>query len=399
MKRRHSMNSPGNSSKTPKRQQTCVSLLMLNDHCLLELYKYLGLDDFISLSRTCQHLKHIANLFNKVYSAFKINVNVDNKRKDYLEYVISNIDENITEISIDYKNSKIPMNVRKLSEGCPSVNNLAITNWEVNVTECDNHCFDNLETLTMTNCDFQSSGGFFEIFKNLKAVNFCQFRNLTTKHLEKLFRKNSDIESFVWNPLPSNGAFDQFELFVLLPKLAAVGLKVDKKINDLDLSAQLNNLTKLQLFCSGETISEFLHKLAKTSKNSTLKELELIRVRVDDLFFYALYYFQQLELLAISTWSYWELKPPVDWPQKLKHLRLESFIISMDGFMWTIKQLESLEDVDVESSTVAQEDRHFFKDLDKLSQVISPALAHNRKRVNFLLNIGYQNYANQVTNC
>lgn len=390
MKRRHSMDSSEN--RFVKRQQKEPSLFILNDDCLLEVYKYLGLDDSISLSRTCQRLNYIAKLFNKKYSEFKINVNVDNKRTDYVEYVITNMNDNITEISIDYQNSKIPMNVKKMSECCRNVKDLEITNWKLYVIDSYYHLLDNIETLTMINCDFLSADNFCEIFNNLKVVCLYRFRNLTNRFVERMFRKNPDIETFVG--IGNEEAFDAFELFLLVPKLKILSLSVDSELNNLHLESQFNNLTKLQLFCNGNNCSEFLHQLGKASKNPKLKELELLNVRVDDLFFYALFYFQQLELLAISTWSYWELKPPIDLPQKIKHLRLESFVITLDGFVWTLKQLEHIQHVDITRCTIAKKDQVHFRDLERATQVISGALTDSGERVDFYLFTGRRSYNN-----
>lgn len=377
-----------NSMSSVKRQHTSASFSMLNDHCLLEIYKYLGLDDFINLSRTCKHLKKIANIFNRIYSDFKINVYMNNKQQDYIEHVISNINTTVAEILIDYKNSEVPMNVRKMSKCCGvDVKNLQISNWTVDVTESEYHRFNNLEILTMADCDFRRVlSCFFELFSGLKAVNLLGFRNLpNTIFLEKLFRKNPTIESFVW--MGDVKAFEEFELFGMIPNITALSLKVDGTINDYDFGTTFINLTKLQLHCNGESISEFLHALATSTEIPVLKEMELLRVHVDDLFFYALYYFRRLELLAISTWSYWKLVLPLDWPETIKHLRLNSFIISMAGFMSTIRQLKYLERFDIESCTIANEDRHFFQSFEELPKVITAALEDDKgKRTDFVLN-------------
>ncbi|KAG4066105.1 hypothetical protein HA402_001352 [Bradysia odoriphaga] len=393
MKRKHyTTDLAENSSKNAKRQQTSStsSLLVLNDYCLLRVFSYLDMmDDFISLSQTCKRLKNLGKYFHDVYSEFKIHVNMDNKTKtnDYMEHIISHVNDDITEIAINYRHSEIPMNVRKMSECCGNVKHLLLINWKVYVIDSDNQTFGNLQTLTMKNCDFRSAPyGFFGIFKGLKHANLCEFRYLSSKHVKRLFRRNPTIESFVW--MGDMDAFEKYELFVMIPKLTALSLKVGRELNDFDLTSTFSNLTKLQLYCNGENISEFLHKLAKSSKTCVLKELEVLRVRVDDLFFYSLYYFQQLELLAVSTWSFWFLTPPLDWPQKLKHLRLESFILSKDGFVSTIKQLEQLENVDLGKCSVEESAKFFFEHLDMLSQEIDNSLAdHNGKKVNFILNV------------
>ncbi|XP_037041956.1 uncharacterized protein LOC119078503 [Bradysia coprophila] len=394
MKRKHSTTDfVENSSKNVKLQQTPTncSLLVLNDYCLLRVFSYLDvMDDFISLSRTCNRLKNLGKYFHDVYSEFKIHVNMDNKTTDYMEHIISHINDNITEIAINYRYSKIPMNVRKMRECCGDVKDLLVKNWKVYVIDSDNQTFDNLQTLTMKNCDFRSAPyGFFDIFKGLQHANLYKFQYLSSKHVERLFRKNPTIESFVW--MGDMDAFEEYELFVMIPKLTALSLRVDRELNDFDLTSTFSNLTKLQLYCNGENISEFLHKLAKSSKICVLKELEVLHVRVDDLFFYSLYYFQHLEMLAVSTWSFWLLTPPLDWPQKLKNLRLESFILTKDGFVSTIKQLEQLENVDLGKCTGEESDAEFFfEDLDVLAQEIDNSLAdRNGKKVNFILNLDY----------
>lgn len=362
-----------------------TSLLMLNNFCLLEIFKYLGLDDFISLSRACQHLKSIAELFNRMYTDFKININLDDKDNDYVEHVIANMNTEVTEISIDYSNSKIPMNVRKMTECCGAdVKSLRISNWTVDVTDSDNRTFYNLETLTMTDCEFQSvPSEFFELFSGLKAVNFCGFQHWSNEFSKKLFCKNPDIESFVW--MGDMKAFDEFELFEKLPKLAALSMKVDMKVNEFHIGTAFGNLTKLQLYCNGDNISKFLHKLGKSTEAPALRELELLCVNVDESLFSALHHFRQLEHLAMLTWNYWELQSSALWPNKIKFLRLRSFIISMDCFMSTIKDWEHLVHIDIVGCTISRADRHFFEDSQKLSHAISTALEGNTKQVDFIL--------------
>lgn len=107
-----------------------------------------------------------------------------------MEYIISNMNDSITEISIGYHHSDIPMNVQEMSKSCHSVKDLKIANWTVNVTDGDWQYFDNLEVLIMTECDFSSGDGFFEIFKNLKVVNFQRFHYLPNRCLRRLFRLN-----------------------------------------------------------------------------------------------------------------------------------------------------------------------------------------------------------------
>lgn len=391
------------------------ALHLLNDDCLLEIYKYLSLKDSQNLAETSKRLKHQYMFrYHKFTFEFHSNMFVKTKKgngdqavdkilREYGQYLRSwtlniNFKENENSgVEVLKMVSQYSTNLKRLElKGC-------IHGFENFFRDCGEAicCFENVEALIFDRCFMVQPLEFLQCFRKLKHLYF-NLSGTTTRDLQILFRNNPEIEFYYNNGSDSFcGDSHNFERFTgsefslceFGPKFhkLCLGALCDGLEMENMLRLATTNLTalKLEFFFAGN-LKIFLTELAK---KGILKELELVGVDLDRDACNIIQSFKDLELLVLFPENGrfdnkfdFKLDSTFIWPPKLKHLR-STIEITDTGFTNLIRQLKFLTRLQLDS----------FCNVDRcLDTIYETRIRHPNYISRPTLHILYKNM-NQVT--
>lgn len=306
-----------------------LALHKLNDHCLLNIFKYLsGEEDAKNLGNTSKRLK---NLYLYRYHKFTFAFHSDMFSKTtksgtkVLDVILSEYDVHIRCWSLIILNSErndaieVVCRVSQYSTNLKRLEFRGIVNMDfVNCPEVV-QCLPTVETLIFFYNQQMNYGNFLQHFRSLKQVRFVG-TGPTDYDLQILFRNNRDIQSYYCN---EDESFIRIRLLVEPFVNNFNSCDVGSKFNELCLSNDADiyesydpmkktyftmtnklmrlattNLTKLKLdLPTIDTVDNLVIALAE---QGTLKELELLQVKLGrNGFITVVQSFQSLQLLVL----------------------------------------------------------------------------------------------------
>lgn len=296
------------------------SIFVLNIDCLLEIFKYLELEDSLNFAETCSQLRMISDqAFKTKFSKFTIDRKLMNGGMALMNRVLRYIGPHILSLTVDWAWQRNKNDIlKKIQQSCVQLNCLILVHCEVS----DFQSFDFMicvRMLTLNKCTLDRKKDILKHFLYLKCLHIYHCSGIRTSALRQCFQNNPEIE---------NVAFIGY------------GFDVIKIIEPL---TQLEHLTKLKLNCQMQNLNNFLFELAS---RDIIEELELFRIKIDNNTFNILNLFRNLRLLVVDQCSdLQELNSTL--PLSLRHLQLKCFTISFNTFISIIRQLKRLENVDL----------------------------------------------------
>lgn len=318
-----------NSDERPTKE---VSLLMLNNDCLMKIFQILELMDFVNLAKACIRLQEVADeTFVPKCKEIEIQVeyyckhcSIDkclnearersqNTKEEFAD-IISVIGPHVLSVRMYDGNDFI---LEIIKDYCKKVNSLKF------------HRYDNPPHL--------------EDFKSLKELKLYGPK-LCNNALKNYFTNNPDIESLGYCEVDE----DFLKLLTLLPKLKTLELewsRVSDSINPNQIKHLLHlyYLRKFEFRCESNC-NQFLNELATKLNLTDLK----FNMNTDDDTFDIIKSFQNLEVLSIChEGSDGQIPENATFPSKLK--RIELFTpMKCSSLVTIIKQLKFLEEVELE---------------------------------------------------
>lgn len=316
--------------KSDERITENSSLLMLNDDCLMKIYLYLELFDYVNLANTCCRLRDVAdsvrvNKFTDVSVEIRDglggNGSIGNKILSYEDFgdMLPVFGRQLQSIKIFNGNDLI---LKTISDNCKNINSMNLT-YFYGSFELQNFNFKNLKELKISSCDIE------------------------IKYLKSYFESNPNIESLQYHD--DEVSDTALELLQLLPNLKSLDIHLSSN-QQLQHLLNLHGLTKLS-FHSRNNCNHILIQLAAYLN---LVELD-ITMDIDDFTFDIIKSFKGLEVLSISpavdcwlsSW-YWRFLPEATiFPLKLKYIKLDAISMSCTTFLSIVKQLKFLEEFDL----------------------------------------------------
>lgn len=305
------------------------TLLILNDHCLLKVFQFLQLNDFVNLHNTCHRLRDICTSVCALkYKKIVVDTGVygNNSRnkisKECFSKVLSVIGQHVLSVEIYYAN---PFILETIRDKCNNLNSLQLR-----------MCEESLE---------------LQHFRNLKELIMSTGSNrvrMSINELKNFVANNPDLESLKCSKCYQ---MDFMELTKMLPKLKSLRLPfmvsgTFHRHREFQHLLHLDGLTKLS-FESAKNCNQLLLVLAK---RLNLVELELT-MDFDADSFGIIKMFRNLEVLLMRHWyvnfeEAWFSDATV-FPPNLKRIKAKSIDISCGVFISIVKQLKFLDSFDL----------------------------------------------------
>lgn len=293
------------------------SLLILNNDCLMKIFEYLDLSDFISLAKTCNRLLFVADtVYVRNFKEIKVKGGsnpVEGVISSAAEFydILSVVGIHLRSIEVHYGNEFV---LEAIGDNC-----------------------NNLETLMLCGGPppLQELGKLKEL--KLEGVK------MSTNQLKTFFEKNPNIESIKYNNVDEDMNENFVKSLQLLPKLKSLDTNIILYENILQQLLRLDSLTKLDIYLS----QNCNHALTELAKKLNLTELRF-SADVDNTTFDIIKSFRNLEVLSIYAMSVrWPksyfLPETTVFPPKLKIIKLHHIHMDCCTLLAIIKQLKSLE--------------------------------------------------------
>lgn len=297
------------------------TLLILNDHCLMEIFKFLEDRDCINLAKTCHRLRNDA----------------------------------VSAIALKYKELALQVS--------PTINSYSFSR-EYDAYPNKKTMAELIDTLSLIGekaLSLKFIGTIPSIHKILRKVpNLKELKldkDFVTSHLSDYFSKNNQLESLECQY--ENGVF---KLLKMLPNLTGLRLAYDlpdrpdlnETFNDIFC---LNGLTKFSL-AGHYNCNQLLIKLAKN-----LKLLELdIHACMDEHTFDIIKSFENLERLSMKNRTRLLSVPEnVVLPPQLKCIKFGGIEISCDCFLSVVKNLKLLYEFDIGDGYIVENEGKLLK--------------------------------------
>lgn len=306
-------------SYTCKTSTPGVSLLMLNDDCLIKIFEFLDLFDLTNLSKTCCRLREIANFI------VPKNINLDvtlmrdryghgscNPSMEQFASILSMISENVKSIKVHDGNLDILKIIRDNSK--------------------------NLSSLELYDCDepIQLS---FHLLKELKLHGIMDIMDWSANKFKKCFASNPNIEYLEYDSFCTENLTGVLNMLPKLHTLTLGQLPMSFQIRNHLLG--LNGITKFS-FRNRENCNRLLLDLAHYWN---LVELE-IDIDLNAETFDVIKLFRNLKCLTVKVKNRW-LPVVKAYPPGLRRLKLDGGKIVWKTLLSIVRQLKFLKEFDV----------------------------------------------------
>lgn len=310
------------------------TLLILNDYCLMKIFEYVELTDYVNLYKTCHRLRDVCDIVcSKKYKKIELGTrnydNYSNKKISKQEFsdALSVIGRHVLAIEIGQARQVI---LDIIVENCKNLKSLKM--WR-GKSALKLQKFRNLKEFRMVSCPKRA------------MMNTAEWRSFITN--------NPELESLECTQCYEE---DIMELMKLLPALKRLhfiyGTSADFHLTQACQNVlNLDGLTKL-VFFSDMNCNQILIELAK---KMNLVELDvLMDFNAESL--QIIKTFRDLEVLSISNFyvafqAEWFLGASV-FPPKLKCIKIDGIKMSCTTFLSIVKRLKFLDEFDLKNSGV-----------------------------------------------
>lgn len=299
------------------------SLLMLTDHCLINVFELLELVDFINLAKTSTRMQKIAYNYS-IPNSLRNKPIVVTLMRDRYGHGCCNISKNeLTGIfSIIGRH----------------VSSIKVNDGDTHILETIRDTCYNLSSIELYDCEDPLQLD----LQNLKELKLRGIMGLSAEDFRNCFTNNPGIESLEYDSIFSN---DLIELLHMLPRLYSLRLgDVTVSLSLITNLCQLDGITKFS-FRSSSNCNSVNILLEELARKWDLLELEF-NTEGNARTFDIINKFQNLEVLSVGLIN--RRFPRVDvYPSNLKCFECDGIRISCNGFLAIVKQLQFLEEFDV----------------------------------------------------
>lgn len=378
-----------------------VSLLILNDDCLLEISKYLDLYGTISLAQTCRHLKSLAAAFMyRKFSKLTIEYSMYRYGETFINYILSHVGSYVVKLECNYSmheamRQQEAVNIWPIiNDKCKHLQHIRITWWHQKSAQdfSEFTCFRNVNSLELNACNLNSNSNILASFRNLK--HFSSHNAVLMNDLVMLLRNNRNLRSCEFTPVSSFFDFMKrdeswdvmdWRCLEMVPKLEALQIEVPRP-DEYTILAKMK-LKKLGLDSSshGGDINQLLIQL---DEHECLEELKLDQFLDVQSMNILKSKFKKLRRLVIgdgddSNFDFHTL--PILWPENLTELTVRSVSVSFEMFIATLRHLKQLERFDLTDAfgpDISDEEK--FYDIDLVQREILKAVRYHHKLTVYL---------------
>lgn len=401
-----------------------ASLLILNDHCLLEIAKHLNLWDTINLSKACRRLKNLAETFMfKKFSEFTIKNGMycDDDGEKVIYKDLSHIGPHVKKLKCSLRMLKLKHFWMIINRTCKQLKHIEIEQWKEKTAQnfLEFTCFENVESIDLHLCRFHPNSSFLSSFRNLTQLS--SHNAMKFSELAMVFRKNPNLASCQFVPVSTgifmNNPFIEFNVnskhpipplhSVFFPNVIDMYREIDEEMNEMDLRCfdlvpKLEELSidvphvesypilakmKLKTFdvyCSNDRLinqlliqldeHECMEKLTLRQVDMNVQSMNILKSK-----------FTKLRYLHIDCedddFHYHYLPTlPIGWPKNLTELILNGVMVSFDMFLATLRHLKRLENFSLRWSYCANEnDEEKFYNVESIQQEILKATSYEHK--------------------
>lgn len=297
-----------------------TSLLMLNDHCLMKIFQFLNVQDFVSLNETCNRLRNVcASVCALKYKEIEVSVRHKEKSRKQFSDILSVIGQHVLDIEVDDAQR---LTFEVIREKCNKINSIKF--WRPYFNNSIN----------------------FSDFKNLKELKVYD-SSMSLYGLKNWLSSIPDLESLEWNCEYEPGFM---ALLKMLPKLQSLRLSFLPRgiylSRDLQHLLRLDGLTKFS-FRSRHNCNRLLMELGK---KINLVELNVV-IPFDGDTLGTIKSFQNLEVLSmVQMFEDWKISWFSDatvFPSKLKHIKVAGIKLPCITFLSLVGKLKFLEEFDI----------------------------------------------------
>ncbi|XP_037033915.1 uncharacterized protein LOC119072738 [Bradysia coprophila] len=348
-------------------EQNNVSLTTaLNHDCLREIVHYLKLDDAISFADCCKCMKLVANDKFRKYKHYNLDRTQFLKGVIHTNNLISHIGPHLSALTICLYEFNLNLSrfLKIIDRKCTQLKRLQIEYSEREAADQVplTYNFETVQTLTLIHFNSTSTRGLLQSFRHLEQLCFQQCF-ISEEESMALIHNNPRIESFL--------CVDLRCFNILPPNVQELSIE-NRNLDLLPNVCTLNFLTSLHLDCLGKNITSPLRELAK---RGIMKEMDLENINIDDEFFDFVAQFGKMQLLQIDHYRVTEqgayegssgfkrLKPKIVWPTELSILQLKGFEFTLDDVTDIVRQLISLQALDLYQSQFAKSDSSYYPDI------------------------------------
>lgn len=340
-----------------------MSLLMVNDDCLMYIMQFLKLSDLVNLTKTCSRLRDVgASIFarnyreiyiqlegtpirkhrnrsSRTYSLREDSDDSDDSDDSFGHYWSSDIMDNPRSERQSFKEffsilSVIGEHVLKIKEH--SGHHLILESIRDNCK--------NLKSIELRNCkgplQLKNLRHLFELKLNGCTLDSEEFKNCLPNY--------PSLETLEYESMHQENFTDFMALSKILPKLKNLHLGyLSSSFHQIPQLHDLICLERLTTFSfrSFENCDELLTKLAKMLN---LTELRVVmRIATDT--FSIINSFTNLEVLYMKPYGNWNeslVPETLIFPKRLRHINFPGIEISCNTFLSIVKQLKFLKEFD-----------------------------------------------------
>ncbi|KAJ6647006.1 hypothetical protein Bhyg_02224 [Pseudolycoriella hygida] len=365
-------------------KRTGLILPELNDHCLLEITKYLDLFDVVNLAYTCRRLKKFADLFLfKKYTTLKIDKNLIKRGFAWIDKVFACVGPHLVTLDCDLEGMRADHFWPAINAHCTNLNDISINGWrerkQIDFRHFD--CFDSVSSLSMLECRLHQKSNFYWTFCNLSFLSLDNSAN--GNDVKILLSNNNNLYSLAFRTEKIGKAYEiEMRWLRMVPGLQELRIEVCRQDEYGEL-ANAVSLTTLELWCEETNINELLSLLAKKNK---LETMELVSVKFDRYTGDIMKQFTTLERLFVNAPEldmYGEdrfiLTPLFTWPPNLKQLALVGHVALLENLTAAVRQMKMLEKIDFNQCHCRQSDIPLYNDLKYLCQTLFEAMSGRKK--------------------
>lgn len=325
------------------------SLLVLNDYCLIEVFKYLDFDASINLSLTCKRLQNISAVALKKCRTFMIHNGLLQKGIAYVESIFNAIGPIMSNLTVNFNSmdrSLISDILVKIVEKCSKLESLLM----VKLTDFDVDKFQhkkdrmtnallNVKKFKIVNC-CGCIGQFSGIIRELEALEGSYTVSLGAT-IQQLLKNNPTIKAISLSNISTT--FD-LNILTFTPSIEFVMLTFtgqESPLQQLQSSVKLENLESVSItLVTPCHIEPTLKQLANQKR---LQNLICNSIHFDMQTSKILQSFDQLMILKLNV-DFTDLNTSFVWPPNLRILELTTWNeFSIDIVISIIQQLKFLQ--------------------------------------------------------